>query len=164
MGGLSIRTEDGQPVDSTAAQPRRMAVLALLVRAGERGITREKLLNLLWPDADEERGPRALAQACYALRKGLGGEDSITGTKDLRLNPLFVSSDVADFASAVARGDHERAAALYQGPFLDGFRLPAADEFERWTETERTTLVHDYARILESLARSSQARGNAQDA
>ncbi len=164
LGGLTVRAEDGSPVPGSAAQPRRMAILALLARAGERGITREKVLTLLWPDADDERGSRALAQACYALRRDLGGEDAITGSKELRLNPALVSTDVGEFAAAVARGEDELAASVYAGPFLDGFRLPGADEFSRWVETERTSLAHDYARILESLARAAQVRGQPQDA
>ena len=137
-----------------------MAILALLARAGQRGITREKLLALLWPDADDERGPRTLAQALYALRKDLGAEDAISGSKELVFDPALVSSDVSEFASAVARGDDERAVSLYQGPFLDGFHLSGASEFSRWVETERTSLAQEYSRTLESLARSARAAGD----
>ena len=160
LGGLSVRDSDGKPVAGAAAQPRRMAILALLARAGQRGITREKLLSLLWPDADDERGPRTLAQALYALRKDLGAEDAISGSKELSFDPALVSSDVSEFASAVARGDDERAVSLYQGPFLDGFHLSGANEFSRWVETERTSLAQEYSRTLESLARSARAAGD----
>src|SRR5262249_50475581 len=137
-----------------------MAILALLARAGERGISREKLLALLWPDADEERGPRALAQALYALRRDLGAEEAVVGSKDLRLDPGLASSDASEFASALARGDDERAVGLYHGPFLDGFPLPGADEFSRWAERERSAIAVDYSRALESLARSARASGD----
>ncbi len=138
-----------------------MAVLALLARAGQRGFGREKLLAILWPDADDERGPRALGQALYMLRRDLGSDDSIAGTKELRLDPSLVTSDVAEFASAVARGDDEAAAQLYEGPFLDGFHLADSDEFSRWVERERSQLQHDYMRVLESLARTATAKGDA---
>jgi DNA-binding SARP family transcriptional activator/TolB-like protein len=164
LGGLSVRDSDGKPVAGAAAQPRRMAILALLARAGQRGITREKLLALLWPDADDERGPRTLAQALYALRKDLGAEDAITGSKELRFDPALVTSDVTEFASAVARGDDERAVALYHGPFLDGFHLSGANEFSRWVETERTALAQEHSRALESLARGARATGDARAA
>jgi DNA-binding SARP family transcriptional activator/TolB-like protein len=160
LGGLSVRDSDGKPVAGAAAQPRRMAILALLARAGQRGITREKLLALLWPDADDERGPRTLAQALYALRKDLGAEDAIAGSKELRFDPALVASDVSEFASAVARGDDERAVGLYHGPFLDGFHLSGASEFARWVESERTTLAQEHSRALESLARGARAAGD----
>ena len=138
-----------------------MAVLALLARAGERGMSRDKILALLWPDSDNERGSRTLAQALYALRKDLLAEDAIVGSKDLRFDPALVVSDVGEFASAVARGDDARAAELYAGPFLDGFHVSGADEFTRWVERERAALAQDHARALESLARRALATGNA---
>ena len=161
LGGLSVRGEDGAALSGAAAQPRRMAILALLARAGERGISREKLLSLLWPDADDERGPRTLAQALYALRRDLGVEDAIAGSKDLRLDPALASCDVSEFASALARGDDERAVNLYHGPFLDGFHLPGADEFSRWAERERSAIAVEHSRALESLARAARAAGDA---
>jgi DNA-binding SARP family transcriptional activator/predicted Zn-dependent protease len=160
FGGLSVRGEGDRPVSGAAVQPRRLAILALLARAGERGMNRDKVLALLWPDADDERGPRALAQALYVLRKDLGTDDAVTGASNLCLDPGIVSSDVAEFASAVSRGEDERAVALYQGPFLDGFRLTGAEEFDRWAERERAALAQDYSRALESLARAAHARGD----
>jgi DNA-binding SARP family transcriptional activator/TolB-like protein len=160
LGGLSVRDEAGNPIAGAAAQPRRMAILALLARAGQRGVTREKLLALLWPDADDERGPRTLAQALYALRKDLGVDDAIVGLKELRLDPATVSSDIADFSSAVSRGDDARAVALYGGPFLDGFHLPNAEEFSRWVEQERSAIATEHARAIESLARGAQTAGD----
>jgi DNA-binding SARP family transcriptional activator/TolB-like protein len=161
LGGLSVRGDDGQSLAGAAGQPRRMAVLALLARVGQRGMVREKVLSLLWPDADDERGPRALGQALYTLRRDLGSDEAIAGTKELRLDPSLVTSDVAEFASAVARGDDEAAAQLYEGPFLDGFHLTDSDEFSRWVERERSQLQHDYMRVLESLARTATAKGDA---
>jgi len=161
---LTVREKDGKPLSGASIQPRRLAILALLARAGDRGVGRERILSLLWPDADDERGPRALAQAIYALRKDLGIEGVIGGAKDLRLDPALVSVDVLEFSSAVSRGDDARAASLYGGPFLDGFHLGGADEFSRWVDVERGALAHDYMRSVESLARTALLRGNAADA
>jgi len=164
LGGLTVRGDDGKAVAGSATQPRRLAILALLARAGERGVSRERILSLLWPDADDERGPRALAQALYALRKDLGAGDIIVGAKELRFDPALVSSDADEFAAAVSRSDDARAVALYQGPFLDGFHLPGADEFSRWVERERAALVHDHLRSLEALARAALAQSRAPEA
>src|SRR6476661_4973543 len=125
---MSVRDDAGGALSGAAAQPRRMAILALLARAGQRGIAREKVLALLWPDAEDDRGPKALAQAIYALRKDLGADDVITGVNELRLDVSLVSTDVGEFAAAASRGDDERAVDLYHGPFLDGFHLLNADD------------------------------------
>ena len=45
-----------------------------------------------------------------------------------------------------------QAVALYRGPFLDGFYLPVAAEFERWAATERDRLERAFQHSLESLA------------
>ena len=147
-------------VSGSAAQPRRLAVLALLASAGEQGLTREKLMAYLWGETDEERARRGLNQALYALRQDLGSDDVFLGTRHLQLNPDLVSSDLAEFGRALASGKLEDAAARYTGPFLDGFHLPGAPEFERWAEEERAGLARNYAQSLGKLAGGAEAHGN----
>src|SRR3970282_1404450 len=106
LGGLSASRDD-QPASGAATQTRRLAVLALGARAGDRGITRERLLALLWPDAEEEAGRRALSQALHALRNDLHDELFIGG-QDLRLNLAVAACDVLDFESAPAARAWER--------------------------------------------------------
>jgi len=152
LGGLTVFGDAG-PVSGAAAQPRRLAILALLARAGDRGMTRDKVIALLWPDSDDERARTTLSKTLYSVRRDLGSEDVIVGTKDLRLNDDVITSDLVEFERAVAEGQHERAASLYRGPFLDGFRLPGASDFDRWIDTERGSLRHDYESVLETLAK-----------
>ena len=100
---------------------------------------------MLWSETDEERARRGLNQALYALRQELGADEVFLGTRDLRLNPDLVTSDVAAVhGRPQGRTDLERAAAEYAGPFLDGFHLSDAPEFERWLEEERAGLARDY--------------------
>lgn len=160
LGGISIQ-DDERPLSGAAAQPRRLAVLALVACAGERGLTRDKLLALLWPDADEAQGRRALTQALYALRRDLGAEEAIVGNKHLRLDPGVVRCDASEFEAALSAGEPERAVALYGGALLDGFRLPNADAFDRWLEQERARLARRYAEALGGLAAAALERGDA---
>ena len=158
FGGLSVHGDAG-PLSGAAAQPRRLAVLALVARGGRRGAPRAKLLALLWPDAAEDQGRRVLAQALYALRRDLDCPEPIHGTQELRLNPEAIWCDVAQFDEALARGDAAGATTLHVGPFLDGFRLPSAPEFERWVDDERTAIRHRFHDALEQLARDAEAAG-----
>jgi len=151
-------------VTGAAAQPRRLAVLALLARAGRPGITREKILALLWPDEPEERARRSLNQAVYSLRRDLGDEDALLGAKDLRLNLDRIEVDTIEFDDAIKENDVERAIRLYDGPFLDGLFVARAAEFERWVEAERAALALDYARALERAATGAGERGDHQAA
>ena len=159
LGGLAVF--DGErPLTGAAKQPKRLALLAMLARAGSRGVSRDRLLLMLWPDADEERARRGLNQALYALRQDLG-EAAIAGSVDLRLDPTLITSDVHELGDARAAGRFEAAAAAWRGPFLDGFNLPGLPEFERWAEAEREALTHDYRELLETLATAAGARGDA---
>jgi DNA-binding SARP family transcriptional activator/TolB-like protein len=160
LGQLTVLREDGQPLAGAASQPRRLAILALLARAGERGITREKVIGYLWPDSDEERARRLLSQAVYMLRRDLGSDDAIVGVRDLRLGSDIITSDVAELQQALDARAYDRAAAIYAGPFLDGFHLPGAAEFERWVDDERRVLEHDGEVAFEKCATAAEARGD----
>src|SRR5688572_5301105 len=128
-------------------------MLALLARAGDGGVGRDRLIATLWPDIEEERARRNLTHALYALRRDLGDEDAIRGAKDLRLDTERIGVDVREFADALAQGRLAHAASLYGGPFLDGFFLSGVPEFERWADDERQALQHQFAQTLETLAR-----------
>ncbi|MDF1506348.1 winged helix-turn-helix domain-containing protein, partial [Roseisolibacter sp. H3M3-2] len=154
LGGLAVSHPD-RALGRAALQPRPLALLAVLARAGERGASRDALQALFWP-GDEERGRRSLAQAVYALRRDLADERAIVGAQELRLDPDAVASDVGEYAEFVRGGRLEEAAALYAGPFLAGFRLAGAPEFERWADDERRAVAGEHARDLERLARAAE--------
>jgi serine/threonine-protein kinase len=159
FGTLSIARGD-ESLGPAAAQRRRLALLALLAVAGERGLPRDKILAFLWPETGEERARHSLTQSLYALRRDLREEELFLGTADLKLNAAVISSDAGDFAEAIARREHERAVALHVGPFLDGCFLSDAPEFERWAEEQRTDFRHQVASALETLAAAATAAGD----
>jgi DNA-binding SARP family transcriptional activator len=159
FGALCVR-KDRSTLAGAAAQPRRLALLALLARSGDRGVTREKVTALVWPDSDEERARRAITQSIYALRQELGFDETIVGVKELRLNPELITSDVAEFSAAVRANRLEDAVSVYAGPFLDGFHLTGNDEFDRWADAERAVLLQEYLETLEKLATAADARAD----
>lgn len=163
FGGLSLMA-DGHPVTGAASQRSRLALLAMLARAGSTGISRDKVLAALWPESDHERARHALKQAVYSLRRDLHSETAITGTASLALDPAFITSDVRDFDDALARGDDEAAVALYAGPFLDGVFLRNAPEFDRWSDGDRAALRQGYLAACERLAVRDAGAGQHTDA
>jgi len=110
FGGLAIGTVDRNAAPATRRRP--LALLALLSTAGDRGLSREKVVALLWPESDEERGRNSLNQALFTLRRDMGADDLIVGASELRLNQSVMSSDVAEFERCIASGALERAVAL----------------------------------------------------
>src|SRR5207249_81244 len=77
-GGLSVEAE-GASASGAAQRRKTLALLALLAAAGRRGMSRDKLITYLWPDADVEHGRNLLNQACYALRRDLHAPELILG-------------------------------------------------------------------------------------
>ena len=158
FGGLSV--ENGTVINGLANPRSRLAILAVLATAGERGIRRDKLVALFWPDSDEERARNALRQSLFSLKKDLGAGEITVGGTELRLNPEALSSDVADFDGALQAGRFEEAAELYRGPFLDGVFLRESPEFERWAEDQRNRLAGEFRRALEKAATLAKSRGD----
>ena len=160
FGGLSLTGESG-PVTGAATQRRKLALLAVLATGGARGVSRDRLLALFWPDSDAEHARHALTQSLSALRRELGADNLVLGSADLSLNPALIDSDVVALETALARGELERAVALYVGPFLDGIHLDhahASPEFERWVDAERSRLAGLIAEALERLAVAATER------
>lgn len=160
FGGLVVVDEAGAEV---ATQPRRLALLALLTVAGARGLTRAKIQAYLWPESSAESARHGLEQLLYYLRRQLT-PDAFLGQDPLRLNPTVITSDVTAFERALAGGADTEAVALYRGPFLDGFFVNGAPEFERWVEGERSRFAEAYREVLRRLAEAEAARGRHQDA
>jgi DNA-binding SARP family transcriptional activator/predicted Zn-dependent protease len=157
FGGLALERRDGMP--APRLRPQRLAILAVLAAAGERGVSRERMSALLWPDADEERARHSLRQALYSLRQEAGAE-VVQSSTVLSLDRDALSSDVGDFRAALVAGDRARAAALANGPFLEGFYLSDAPEFERWVEEQRTSLAADATRVLVALTKQAESAGD----
>ena len=159
FGGLSIR-DGGAPIIGAATQRKTLALLALLAAAGKNGLSRDRVIAYLWPETDAEHGRNVLNQACYALRRDLQAPALFLGTTELRLNTDVISSDLQLFEDALALDDPERAVAAYRGPFLDGFFLSHAGEFERWLDAERAQLAKRCSDALATLAKEAAARGD----
>lgn len=150
LGTLVVTGTDG-PITGTAAQRRGLALLVLIASAGSRGVTRDRLIGLLWPDSTDERARHAFSQTLYRLRLEYGAE-CVDGTETLHLDRQVFEYDVAEFETACDTADFAAASALYGGPFLDGLYLPKAPEFERWMERERDRLAARHREALEQLA------------
>ena len=158
FGGLSVDI-DGTPGTGAAQQRKMLALLALLGAAGQRGLSRDKLIAALWPEIDAEHGRGLLRQACYALRRDLHSPELFLGSIQLRLNPAVISSDVEAFTRALQENDPAGAVSFYAAPFLDGFYLNGGGEFETWSETERAHLASQYRGALETLSTDASRRG-----
>jgi DNA-binding SARP family transcriptional activator/TolB-like protein len=158
LGGARLVSDD-KPVSGRAAQRRRIAVLALLVRAPRRTLTRERVLAYLWPEHPPEAARRLLSEAVYVLRRELGDQVIAAVGDELTLDRT-IGCDVDDFLVEASRGDHARAVECYTGPFLDGWFVRDAPEFDRWMEAERVELATTHLHALRCLTEQREAAGD----
>jgi TolB-like protein/DNA-binding SARP family transcriptional activator/Flp pilus assembly protein TadD len=161
LGGASLHGPAG-PVGGRAAQRHRLALLALL--ALHPRLSREKAVAFLWPDAREERGRRLLSDSIYRIHRALGFEAVLAVGDELSLDAERLPCDAVSFRDAMRGDDFHRADALYAGPLLDGFFLPDAGAFERWSDRLRVEFAADHARAVEALAEAAEARGDLPEA
>jgi len=155
---IEVISEGQQPLTGRATQRHRIALLALLAVSPARRLSRDKLLAFLWPESDTERARNLLKVATYVLRSTLGESAILTEGDDLHLNADVVRTDALEFDAALTKGDFSVAAALYRGPFLDGFFLSDAPDFEQWASRERARFAGGYASALEALAVECEGR------
>ncbi|HEX8432085.1 MAG TPA: BTAD domain-containing putative transcriptional regulator, partial [Longimicrobium sp.] len=157
LGGARILDASGAPLQGRAAHRRRLAVLAVLGAARGRAVPRERILALLWPDAAIADARHSLVESLSVIRRELGTDPFSCVGDEVALVSERLACDVDELERAAAEGDGERTAALYAGPFLDGFVVQDAPEFERWAEEERGRLATLVARSLEAYAARREA-------
>jgi TolB-like protein len=121
-------------------------------------------MTFLWPDADAERGRRLLSDSIYRINQAFGGDVIVGSGEDVRIDRRQLDSDVADLEHALATSEWRRVAAMYDGPFLDGFFLPDAPEFDQWMEIERAHYARSVGKALEGLAREAGDAGQHSEA
>ena len=159
FGGLALFVGDVTQT-GPATRRHRLALLVLLAVARERGLNRDKIQGYLWPESDVERARHGLNQLVYFQRRHLDSEELFLGRKNLRLNSGAITIDVWDFEDAFDKGAYEEAVRLYAGPFLDGFFLKGAPEFERWVTAQGKRLAEKCARALALLAAGAANHGD----
>lgn len=161
LGGLWLEREDGSTVDIRA---RWLALLALIAAAEDRGISRDQLLGILWPELDQARGSHNLSQVLYSLKQA-AGSDLITPTAHVyRLNKREVNTDLAEFRAMAAQESWAHARRLSDGAFLAGFYLEDAPAYERWAAETRDRVSREVEAVIERHAELSEQRGEGAEA
>jgi len=143
---------DGRHVPRDAwRQGRAAALIKLLALSPRHRLTRDEVIEALWPGVSPEAGGVSVRKAVHFARRALGGEEAIAvkgGTIELWPGGTL-TTDVERFeaaaASATSTGD--------VGLFGDAVRLYAGDllpddQDEPWCEDRRRTLRELYLQVL----------------
>jgi predicted ATPase/DNA-binding SARP family transcriptional activator len=164
LGPPEIRLDD-VPVTGFASDKVR-ALLCYLTVEHDRPHRRESLAGLLWPDYPERSARTNLSNALSNLRTALGDREADISCFSVSREAIQFNDDsnhwvdANAFAAFVERGEWGQAAALYRGPFLDGFSLPDSPPFEQWTLVTRERLQRQAIEALGHLTAQYEQEGN----
>lgn len=136
---------DGERLAWLHTQKLRAALLVFL--GIERRVSRARLIELFWPDADESGARHALNQTLYQLRRALP-TDPIQSDGDTLRAADWLVIDAEQFGREVEEKRYVDALERYGGAFLDGTELAGSAGFSHWVDTQRARLerLHRIAR------------------
>lgn len=143
-------------------RPRQLGLIAYLAVARPRGLhSRDLLISLFWPEADQAAGRHALRNALHGLRADLGA-DTITTAGDgfVGVNPERVRCDATEMDRCINDGHLEEALTYYRGELLQGFHVTGAAEFDRWMDLERRRIRDAVVGAAWALVDECQVRGD----
>lgn len=97
--------------------------------------SRRYLAEIFWPGASDALN--SLSVALSQLRRGAPGSVEADEARAWSL----LRCDAFELRSAFSSGDLERAADIYEGPFLEGLDLELGEELEEWLYSVREALA-----------------------
>lgn len=142
LGALEVRASRPHGPPGVLTQPKRLALLIYLALSEPAGLhARERLLAMLWPEADDASARHSLRNALHALRQVLGDEVVVTrGDSFVGLDFDALRCDALELRGYLTAGRLDEAVALWRGDLAPGFHVSGAPDFERWLEEQRVEL------------------------
>jgi LuxR family maltose regulon positive regulatory protein len=163
LGGKAVKLET-----------KKATALLSYLSLRARGLRRDSLAALLWPEYGQTAAFANLRRTLASLNRSLPGGwlQADRDTVSLR-DDLQISSDVAVFQGGVSRCRAHRSAErlpcakclkaleqsvkAYRGDFLEGLNLPDAPEFDDWQLTQRESLRAELGWALQRLVQGYAA-------
>ena len=142
LGTIEVRADTSGPGGPALTQSKRVALLIYFALAEPAGLhSRDLLIALLWPEADEASSRHSLRNALYGIRRALGNDVIATSGESLvGLDHQTMRCDVLELRAHLGAGRLREALALWKGELAPGFLVSGAPDFERWLESQRAAL------------------------
>jgi DNA-binding SARP family transcriptional activator/predicted ATPase len=157
LGQFQVKV-DGEAITSLN-HPRLQELLAYLLLQRGKGISRQHVAFLFWPDSSEEQARTNLRNLLHRLRRAFPVSDDFLVVDETHLqwrSDISLSVDVAEFEDAILQAESTQrlgqveflaqAARLYGGDLL-----PVC--YSDWLLAERERLHQSYLSLLEKLAK-----------
>ena len=130
LGGPSLLSASGEQVRFRTR--KHFALLVRLALEPGKRFTRDYLTDLLWPSAAPRLANHSLAQGLSVIKAKVARDAVLIQRATVGLAPGWVDVDVLHLGNGDVGVD---------GPFLDGFEIPAARAFEEWKDECRARLL-----------------------
>lgn len=115
-----VNTElGGHPLSGAGAQRMPLLILALAALTPG-GISRDRLIHVLWPDSPPDSARASLKQHLYSLRRATGLPQLIVGSPRLRIATAMLQVDAYELTHLVGQSRLTEAAELLRGQLLEG--------------------------------------------
>ncbi|MDP9372367.1 MAG: tetratricopeptide repeat protein [Chloroflexota bacterium] len=166
LGGFRVMVGERVVAAGTWRLAKARGLVKLLALAPGHRLTREQVLDLLWPDLDPVAAGNNFHRTLHAARRALDAEPvaSLLRLQQgvLALQPpglLWVDVAAFEAAAAAARGRQDPAAYQAAVDLYTGDLLPE-DRYEDWATGQREALRATYLALLVELARLLEACGH----
>lgn len=122
LGGLSLERDGSPPITHFRSRKTAALLAYLVLHPGQH--SRERLIDLFWPEDSLPQAQQSLRAALASLRRQLEPPELRAGSVVLAtrthvgLHPAAFVTDLAELEAALAAGDAERVRALATGPLL----------------------------------------------
>ena len=156
FGGPSLLLESKE----LPLSPYQRAALGLICGHGPGGVSRSRLVWLLWEDQDSQRARHRLSQLLYGITRRVGSHELFILQRDqVTRNAETMGCDLEEFESLLQDGRVKEAAALLERGFLSRLVSPTTKEYDDWKSARQLALR---TRLRESAAATwSEAEGSA---
>ena len=169
LGQFELAIDD-EPFDvHTKAQNKPLSLLEVLIGLGGTAVKRERIADVLWPDAEADAALFTFTTTLARLRKIIGENaisvkngrvslnDRICWVDVRAIENYFEDADKCTVDSPVESALVNKIVALYRGPFLH-------DEEALWAKRLRNQLRSKFSRLIAQHYRSLTSVGEAERA
>lgn len=164
LGGAALQLgDDPEATRILLASGKPLALLTYLHCTPARTVSRAQQLELLWSDAEPEKGRHTLRQTFWYLRHKLGFDPFAVAGETVRLSAA-IPSDRDNFLAALEADDSEAAVLAYDGDFFPEFAAPGGSAFEQWADVERNRLRSLFLGAAARVVHDRLGTGAARDA
>ncbi|KMY67668.1 hypothetical protein AAU61_07130 [Desulfocarbo indianensis] len=175
FGPLRVRVGDRSIGNRQWGRKQVRQLLMALIALGSQGVSRDKIMDAIWPEANPESAEKTFKVTLHRLRKvfepnldrASGSSYVIQEDGLFKLDPELCGVDVNEFRSLAKEakrledaGDpegaaqkRERAAGLYEGDFL------ATEAYLPWCREPRRRLREEYLDLMAQIAQFHERKG-----